>query len=797
MAERSEDAAPDGVLDELKQLLRQARHNPCLMRPATAALLLVFAIVYAVTALFKLPLFLLSRVLQPILRKFLWVIEFIYPTALGRWVHISLVKMLMSKTSKGLCHSRTLEMRIQVVKDRVYIHPLPQLLDNLGYLVVCLPKKSATAAEEDVHAPILGFIVDCGDAESVLEQIEAISKLHYANQTIHVQSIFSTHKHHDHTAGNLAFQKAHSSLQFICGGAVERVPGCTVPLANGDLLPLPKHALNDMADLVHVEAIATPAHTRGSLLFALRVLDTARGCNGGAFLFTGDTIFSGGSGVPFEADSDTQEESKLQPTSFIQASGGAYAIERCFAEVLTRCSTTLSSKDILILPGHEYSNELLSRQLMQSTESCRWKNMAPSAFFETASQFYVAAHRRSLPNSTGKLLAAPSSLRRELLINPQFRSLKKRGDVVVKAIEHWNQHFAKNKVPERYADESAGMRQSIPRLGSEDTLEEQAVRSMYTQWTLDQRIIDQPVFTTVYNSDFNFIIAQLKNEDIQGKAAALKLEQMKTILAVPTINRRPIPETLPSDRTISRGVLGLLLLGSAPAAMTISDARTMKLPPPVVSSSDRTRVSKSRLISVLYGLGLLDDEFDGHRIISMIHEVWNEASAFADQLSCADLIFKEDESADSEKVTSNIRTRKSSAATPSKATDIESKADVDEVELGDLKWVLYGIPKRRPSSWGKYCLPCSSNDTPHPLHSTEESGMHQHAGELVRHDPFTCLLCTSATGGPMEAASSSAESMNEGTEHPLNLHRAMSVPEDPPEIMQVDGGAIGALLREA
>jgi hypothetical protein len=94
--------------------------------------------------------------------------------------------------------------------------------------------------------------------------------------------------------------------------------------------------------------------------------------------------------------------------SFIRASAANHAIERCFAEILGRSVHANNiaigqavNDRLLVFPGHEYTAELLARQLaISSSESCRWKNFAPAVFFETVSQLYVAIHRRSLPHSS-------------------------------------------------------------------------------------------------------------------------------------------------------------------------------------------------------------------------------------------------------------------------------------------------------------------------------------------------------------------------------------------------------------
>ena len=320
-----------------------------------------------------------------------------------------------------------------------FIHPLPQLLDNLGYLVVCLPppptqlRTTATSSnsndnhhqhqnnkvsietQQENNAPIVAFVVDCGDATVVQEQIEMIIETHYKeychnqNQNsvldnIQIHMILSTHKHHDHTAGNTPFKKLEigKHLKVIVGGAVEKVPGCNYPVADGELLPLPKDGCNDMNDVVEVEAIAAPAHTRGSIVYALRPKQHSHNREqeqheieelevdeyessdlpAPCFVFTGDTMFSGGGGVPFEAGSHPDIENGQYGNNVhghVRAGVGLHAVERCFAEILVRSmlpsmQTTTNSYNywhlndylalmndrFLVFPGHEYTNRIVN-----------------------------------------------------------------------------------------------------------------------------------------------------------------------------------------------------------------------------------------------------------------------------------------------------------------------------------------------------------------------------------------------------------------------------------------------------
>jgi len=812
--------------------LREWRHNPCLMRPLSALLLIVFAAFWLVVTVLKFPTLVLGLLLSPILQRFNWVIEFWYPTAVGKWMHLTLVRLSQrsSRSSKNHpnaagehadvnrgFHSRSTETRIEIVRDRVYVHPLPQLLDNLGYLVVCLPSKEKNGSHTennnspkvllaDEHQPIIkveplanatetkivAFVVDCGDADAVAKHVKIIRKTYYGKKTIHVQSVLSTHKHHDHTAGNKDILLHHPDfrtdpVKLIFGGAVDKVPYCNFPLANGDKLPLPRAGENNMADVVEVEAVATPAHTRGSLTYVLRALPPSTnsivdGTSGSSSepvvcLFTGDTMFSAGGGVPFEADIDPdqdQKASKMTANSYIKASAANNAVERCFAEVLYRSAPPARgtpSESILVFPGHEYTNELLSRQLSSGAhqESCRWRNFAPAVFFETMSQAYIAMHRRTLPHSSGRLLNVPSSLQRELYINPQLRSLKQRGGVLIVAIRLWNRNFAKHKVAEVTGPAFPHFATST----SETAQTRTKKRATETQWNMDVADCNRKVFTTVYADDLDAVIRELDAGKLDPAAAARRLEELKTALDKNVIGRRPIPGTLPSSKAVYRGLLAFALLGSSPTAATRSDSLVMKMPEPMdgASSSDRIRISKKRLTTVLHRLGLCDGD-DGQMVVRILHQLWKETHEYCAQVSATDRLLKNHQQQGDD--------IEMEGATDSKndSTDAESMPDPDdEVELGALKWVVYGIPERPKPSWFAFCTPCfnsrrQNDDMPSKKHLAGKLGMNRHGGELVRHDVFACPLCRNATGCPnlLEVT----EEVDLGTERSASLHTISS-----------------------
>lgn len=744
--------------------LREMRHNPWLMRPLTALLMIFIIILWIVSSILAIPTIILGAIARPFSSRMIWAVEFLYPLRIGRWGHLLIAKHIEQSRKTAdhdVCkgsHSRTIETRIEIIKDRIYVHPLPQLLDNLGYLVVCLP---TTNAGYQSHVPIseidnkscesssiVSFVVDCGDADSVTKQVSMISEFHYQNLQIQVQSILSTHKHHDHTAGNYGLLTNRTSvidIRNIFGGAVEGVPHCNYPITNGDFLPLPKCAENNMNDVIEVEAIATPGHTRGSITYVLRPRNLRYGV-GTVCIFTGDTVFSGGSGVPFEADIDQNIDSKIKKMSghsFIKASASIYAVERCFSEILFRSVSWKELKDIsnaqlLIFPGHEYTNELLARQIV-SPDRFKLNSASPDVFFETVSRYYVASQRRSLPQNSGKLLCVPSPVRTEILINPNLRSLKARGEMLVFAIKSWNRNWAKNKTAESISGAYG--------VNNENECPGKVVirtPSSETQWNLNHDVLNKPVYTTVYSSELDAIISDLRSNKVNGASAAVRLSNLKSSLSKPVVLRRPIPGTLPTSKNIYKGLVAFVLLGSAPTGMTLSDSCTMKLQPPVTTSSDCIRISKRHLIAVLLRLGLLDADRAGNLIVSIIHNLWKEAFELEKDLKAVRLSERSLQVPKNDTDYGGVEVVKSGAVTDNEsATSAEAG---DEATLGSLKWLIYGIPEQRLSAFS-YCLPCSKTDDGiSSAHPAGQSSWKIHSGELVRHDLLSCKVSRSATG---------------------------------------------------
>jgi hydroxyacylglutathione hydrolase len=180
---------------------------------------------------------------------------------------------------------------------------IPQLADNFCY-----------------HISFVGasILVDCSEPDKVFSYLGGRTVSH----------LLTTHKHWDHSNGNVEMKSKIPGLEIV-GGKEDNVPACTLPVENGDTLQV---------DGVKITCIHTPCHTRGHIIYLLEVAaqeghtidrdvyQVTR--NVKQALFTGDTIFIGGCGRFFEG----------QPNEMVHAMEEA----RKFPDALVFC-------------GHEYS----------------------------------------------------------------------------------------------------------------------------------------------------------------------------------------------------------------------------------------------------------------------------------------------------------------------------------------------------------------------------------------------------------------------------------------------------------
>ena len=141
--------------------------------------------------------------------------------------------------------------------DITTIVPIRAFQDNY---IWCLRRGSAAV------------VVDPGDANPVLDYL--------SNEDLKLAAILTTHHHGDHVGGNTTLLSKYNVPVF--GPALEKIPGITRPLREGDNIEVPGVGL-------HLRVFDVPGHTAGHIAYY-----------GDGVLFCGDTLFSCGCGRLFE-----------------------------------------------------------------------------------------------------------------------------------------------------------------------------------------------------------------------------------------------------------------------------------------------------------------------------------------------------------------------------------------------------------------------------------------------------------------------------------------------------------------
>lgn len=360
----------------------------------------------------------------------------------------------------------------------------------------------------------------------------------------------------------------------------------------------------------------------------------------------------------------------------------------------------------------------------------------------------VFVHRRTLPKGA-RLLTTPTCMSRELVINPHFRNLRKQGHFLMSAIKIWYKHLSRRKFTNddvlNDIDESRESKKTYQKNGK-SKISQKTESSLHT-WNLNHADIARPVFITVYTNDLQNIISDLKSNSVTPLAAAKRLSDLSNKMRIPQSTRRPIPNSLPTEKSMWLGSLALALLGSPPAAMTRSDAQKMKLPAPL-QNSDRITISKERLLTVLFRLGVIDGL--QCKEAQLVIALWKEASW--DDAQRLEHLEEIENGCTSGKMQNNY-----DAVFNEKLEYIP-----DEIELGYLKMELYGIH----STNSRFCSPCGESSKPKVRNTHTVVTGNEHVdrealrtknlkklkrvnGELLRHEIEWCAICKNNVGCPI------------------------------------------------
>lgn len=144
---------------------------------------------------------------------------------------------------------------------KLVVEPLPAFTDNYLWLI------------HDQHK---AAVIDPGDAAVVAAALRT--------RHLDLHAILITHHHPDHIGGVGALKAATGARVYGPAAEIRAIPDIDQALCDGDHFELATLPL-------HLEVIAVPGHTLGHIAYH----DPAH-----AWLFCGDTLFSGGCGRLFE-----------------------------------------------------------------------------------------------------------------------------------------------------------------------------------------------------------------------------------------------------------------------------------------------------------------------------------------------------------------------------------------------------------------------------------------------------------------------------------------------------------------
>eukprot|EP01063_Lacrimia_lanifica_P028628 TRINITY_DN4213_c0_g1_i1.p1 TRINITY_DN4213_c0_g1~~TRINITY_DN4213_c0_g1_i1.p1 ORF type:complete len:1065 (+),score=177.76 TRINITY_DN4213_c0_g1_i1:120-3314(+) len=407
---------------------------------------------------------------------FTTVYEHIYVRHLG-WLHLK----LMPSSAKMRWDFQELPGVIGEHGEDIRVFAIPYFTDNYAYLIVVDKKEK----EKEKRQPLRGVIVDCGDAEKVLDGVICVSEDSFNCRPIDVVAILTTHHHWDHMLGNHEFpsllHRHHASLEpgeqeflprapvdfDVYSGAMDYVVGTTVDCEHGDVI--------EPCDGLLLEVIFAPCHTNGHLLFYLRCSEGAQwgGCLNASTAHAPEAeertaeskegkapahaaslakpgvgfADSNPSPAPKDAPADVPlgrvpPEGAVYPlrpvvpgngvlfsgdTLFYGGcgavfEGGSFDMTRNHATILQKCSL-----QTLVYSGHEYSHHLMKEELTGARACGKM-----SSFFYAACHFYRVSHQTQGSHQVYPLVTVG-----ELVpMNEEFRKVYDLGVLVLTAALH-------------------------------------------------------------------------------------------------------------------------------------------------------------------------------------------------------------------------------------------------------------------------------------------------------------------------------------------------------------------------
>jgi hydroxyacylglutathione hydrolase len=246
----------------------------------------------------------------------------------------------------------------------VVVVPVPMFADNYAYLIVSLQTKKVA-------------VVDPADPEMVLRFLSSLRG--QLQVPLQLTEVLTTHKHWDHAGGNKAlaeYAKTQPSPPVTKEGTTTAAETDTTPLVAPNLRIIGSDVdrplsctefVNDATPAFEVagggakvRAMSAPGHTCGSLVFVVGTAEAEAASASPACVavFTGDSLFSGGCGAPFETVSITQ---------IVKARATFLEDNRIRTQPAT--GQVVAEEDVLLYVGHEYTERLLQEVVKLMTRA--------------------------------------------------------------------------------------------------------------------------------------------------------------------------------------------------------------------------------------------------------------------------------------------------------------------------------------------------------------------------------------------------------------------------------------------